>query len=348
MPWLGQKAGGRMPTSQTVRNGFIPFQQKQKGLKHMSKSIFAKAAAIVCGAATLCALTVSAAAAVTVDDPVADASKYTGVDSTKVNAIAGQVYVDIADLTNKDLDADKDLSNGFQVAVPTYIVNNDKGFAGIGFNVFVPTALQVKKSAKTDKEPDAKKKLCAAGMSNFVYNENTDHNMPLVGIGYVASETVLDSGEFFDFFVTIPADAKVGDEWKLETVVEDMKDEETKAIDWYNAVNGFVKIVGEAPAETSTTAVVTTTVEEAAVTTTTEVSTAAPTDGTTTSGETGTTDSTVSGTTTSGKGDKTNNNGNKDNKTDATKTGDAGVGVAAAALLLAAGTAVVATKKKKD
>jgi len=107
------------------------------------------------------------------------------------------------------------------------------------------------------------------------------------------------------------------------------------------------------PTTTTTTETTTAPITDPTTTTTTTTTTAPVTDPTTTTTTTTTSADTTTTTTTTRSGSSsssssTSTNRNGGNNTTATKTGDAGVGMAAAALLVAAGTAVVATKKKKD
>jgi len=342
----------------------------------MSKSIFAKAAAIVCGAATLCALSVTASAAVTTFDATKGEGSYALVDG-KVNTVAAQITLDEADLTNADLDADKNLSNGFQVKYPVYIVQKDaEGFGGLGLNLFLEkpetgSPLGVVLNADGDPETvknedgDVEGDIAKGGFPSFVYNEAaknpyTQKTEVLVGCSCMRSSTYSKSGKWVEFLFTIPTGpdgAKAGDQWNISAVVNKMNDKDSQLIaaEKYNEVNGWIKINGaaattEAPAVTTLAPVADTTLAPVADTT------LAPADATTEAAASGVTTATEAtqnngtGTTASGKGNtgKDSNGGKSGTSTDAAKTGDAGVGVAAAALLLAAGTAVVATRKKKD
>ena len=337
----------------------------------MSKSIFAKAAAIVCGAATLCALSVTASAAVTTFDATKGEGSYALVDG-KVNTVAAQITLDEADLANAELDADKTQA-GFQVKYPVYIVQKDaEGFGGLGLNLFLAkpesgSALGVVLNADGDPETvknedgDVEGDIAKGGFPSFVYNEaatnpKNQKSEVLVGCSCMRSSTYSKSGKWVEFLFTIPEGAKAGDQWDISAVVNKMNDKDSQAIaaEKYNEVNGWIKINGavattEAPAATT---------EAPAVTTLAPVAdtTLAPADATTEAAGSAVTTATEAtqnngtGTTASGKGNtgKDSNSGKSGTSTDAAKTGDAGVGVAAAALLLAAGTAVVATRKKKD
>ena len=339
----------------------------------MSKSIFAKAAAIVCGAATLCALSVTASAAVTTFDATKGEGSYALVDG-KVNTVAAQITLDEADLANAELDADKTQA-GFQVKYPVYIVQKDaEGFGGLGLNLFLAkpesaSALGVVLNADGDPETvknedgDVEGDIAKGGFPSFVYNEaatnpKNQKSEVLVGCSCMRSSTYSKSGKWVEFLFTIPEGAKAGDQWDISAVVNKMNDKDSQAIaaEKYNEVNGWIKINGaaattEAPVVTTLAPVADTTLAPVADTTlapadaTTEAAGSDVTTGTEATQDNGT------GTTASGKGNTgkdNNSNGKSGTSTDAAKTGDAGVGVAAAALLLAAGTAVVATRKKKD
>ena len=337
----------------------------------MSKSIFAKAAAIVCGAATLCALSVTASAAVTTFDATKGEGSYALVDG-KVNTVAAQITLDEADLANAELDADKTQA-GFQVKYPVYIVQKDaEGFGGLGLNLFLAkpesgSALGVVLNADGDPETvknedgDVEGDIAKGGFPSFVYNDaatnpKNQKSEVLVGCSCMRSSTYSKSGKWVEFLFTIPEGAKAGDQWDISAVVNKMNDKDSQPIaaEKYNEVNGWIKINGaaattEAPVVTTLAPVADTTLAPA------DVTTAAPADATTEAAGSGVTTATEAtqgtgtGTTASGKGaGKDSNSGKSGTSTDAAKTGDAGVGVAAAALLLAAGTAVVATRKKKD
>ena len=289
----------------------------------MSKSIFAKVAAVACSVATLGALGIAASAQK--DTEVADRKDL--VDG-KTNIIAGIV----------------EAKAGETVKFPVYIANNSKdGFAATGLRLFYDEKLTP--VLKEDGKPKtAKGEACDAVVSKFSHNAEKH----IIGLGTMGDDPETDNGLMYTVEITVPEDAKAGDKFPMTLEVDKWLDAKTNAIE-YATVNGYIFIAGGETTTVSsdTTTTTTTTTTSSSVTTTTTTSSSSATTTTTTvssDGSTTTTTGTTKGAnvvqTTTAKPGTTSN-------TTATKTGDAGVGVAVAGLLLAAGTAVVA-KKKKD
>ena len=290
----------------------------------MSKSIFAKVAAVACSVATLGALGIAASAQKNTE--VADRKDL--VDG-KTNIIAGIVEAEA----------------GETVKFPVYIANNSKdGFAATGLRLFYDEKLTP--VLKEDGKPKtAKGEACDAVVSKFSHNAEKH----IIGLGTMGDDPETDNGLMYTVEITVPEDAKAGDKFPMTLEVDKWLDAKTNAIE-YATVNGYIFLkdddTGVTTTTTSDTTTTTTTSSSSATTTTTTVSSSATTTTTTVSsdGSTTTTTGTTKGAnvvqTTTAKPGTTSN-------TTATKTGDAGVGVAVAGLLLAAGTAVVA-KKKKD
>ena len=289
----------------------------------MSKSIFAKVAAVACSVATLGALGIAASAQK--DTEVADRKDL--VDG-KTNIIAGIV----------------EAKAGETVKFPVYIANNSKdGFAATGLRLFYDEKLTP--VLKEDGKPKtAKGEACDAVVSKFSHNAEKH----IIGLGTMGDDPETDNGLMYTVEITVPTDAKAGDKFPMTLEVDKWLDAKTNAIE-YATVNGYIFIAGGETTTVSsdTTTTTTTTTTSSSVTTTTTTSSSSATTTTTTvssDGSTTTTTGTTKGAnvvqTTTAKPGTTSN-------TTATKTGDAGVGVAVAGLLLAAGTAVVA-KKKKD
>lgn len=313
----------------------------------MSKSIFAKAAAVVFGAATLCALSIGASA-VTNYDPQVDAELTQFDDQIAdgvANVVAGRVVV-----TKTELAAAKEAGNTeLVVEFPVYVINNT-GYCGSGVKLVYDNRLSL--AHKANGKPDTKGGDAADDLTlTFAENDgSTNEGRTILAAGTIGDTDDFDDGRMYTAKFGVPVDATAG-EYKMEIEITKWVDSRTDPVA-YNEVSGWIRVEGDEPIVTSTT---TTTDVTTTTTTTTSGEAGSTTTTTTTSAKVGSTTTTTTsgkngadGTTTTTKA--SGNAGNKDNnnKTDATKTGDAGVGVAAAALLLAAGTAVVATKKKND
>lgn len=287
----------------------------------MSKSIFAKVAAVACSVATLGMLGIAASAQT--DTELADRDD---IVAGKTNIVAGIVKAEA----------------GETVKFPVYVANNT-GYAATGIRLIYDQALSpvLKADSKlTTKKGDAGDDI----MPTFSHNPDER----IIGLGTMGTELEEDSGVMFTVEITVPADAKSGAKYPMNIEVDRWLDQDANAVE-YTSLNGYI-YVGEiadttTTTETTTTAeVTTTTVSEATTTVSEETTTSVSDDTTTTTVTTATTTkpgAVVSTTSTTKKGGTSSN-------TTASKTGDAGVGVAVAGLLLAAGTAVVATKKKKD
>jgi LPXTG-motif cell wall-anchored protein len=304
--------------------------KKQKGLKHMSKSIFAKVAAVACSVASLGMLGIAASAQTNTE--IADR---TDLVAGKTNIVAGIVKADA----------------GETVKFPVYIANNATGYAATGVRLIHDERLTVPLDGK---KPKTTKGVAGNDVTTtFSYNAEKR----IIGLGTMGTDLEKDNGVMYEVEITVPADAKDGDKFPMTIEIDKWLDASTNPVE-HAAINGYI-IVGGTPIETTTTSSTTVT-----TTTTTTTSSTAPTTSSTaptTSSTAPTTSSTVSTQSTSSTASTTTTTGtNKGtpvvttakggstSSTTATKTGDAGVGVAVAGLLLAAGTAVVATKKKKD
>ena len=301
----------------------------------MSKSIISKIAAVSCSVVALGALGITAAA----QNPVPADSDISGFTLTadKTNIIAGVIEAE----------------PGETVHFPVYIANNAKsGFAATGLRLIYDAKL----TPVTDEDGNLVfDKKCTAGddvTKKFTLNAEKQ----IIGLGTMGSDPEKDNGIMYTVDIKVPADAEAGAKFPMTLEVDKWLDAKTNPLE-YVTIDGYIFIAGKPTTDTTTTTTdtttTTTTTTTAPITTTTApitTTTAPVTDVTTTtsssSGVTSTTTTTAGGnkvTTTAKK-----NNGGTSSNTTATKTGDAGVGVAVAGLLLAAGTAVVATKKKKD
>ena len=300
----------------------------------MSKSTIAKIAAVVCSAATLGALGIAASAQTTLDvNPGA---------VTTTTILAGKVEADPGEL----------------VQFPVYIYQPEgTHYAATGLRLIYAEGLTIEKNNRNSYGT----KGVAGDDITQTYSLNAKAHT--LGLGTMGTDGEWDSGIAYTCLVQVPADATPGTEYPMVMEVESWLDTKSQPVA-NTVVAGWIKIVGE-PKETTTTqapapVTTTTTAAPAPVTTTT---TAAPAPGTTTTtaapigGTTTNTDGKADGsTTTTGKGGsaatttaKPSSGGSSSgSKTDATKTGDAGVGVAVAGLMIAAGAAVAATRKKKE
>lgn len=287
----------------------------------MSKSIFAKVAAVACSVATLGMLGIAASAQT--DTELADRDD---IVAGKTNIVAGIVKAEA----------------GETVKFPVYVANNT-GYAATGIRLIYDQALSpvLKADGKlTTKKGDAGDDI----MPTFSHNPDER----IIGLGTMGTELEEDSGVMFTVEITVPADAKSGAKYPMNIEVDRWLDQDANAVE-YTSLNGYI-YVGEiadttTTTETTTTAeVTTTTVSEATTTVSEETTTSVSDDTTTTTVTTATTKKQGAGVSTT----STTKKGGTSSNTTASKTGDAGVGVAVAGLLLAAGTAVVATKKKKD
>ena len=300
----------------------------------MSKSIISKIAAVSCSVVALGALGITAAA----QNPVPADSDISGFTLTadKTNIIAGVIEAE----------------PGETVHFPVYIANNAKsGFAATGLRLIYDAKL----TPVTDEDGNLVfDKKCTAGddvTKKFTLNAEKQ----IIGLGTMGSDPEKDNGIMYTVDIKVPADAEAGAKFPMTLEVDKWLDAKTNPLE-YVTIDGYIFIAGETTTTTTTTTNTTTTTTTtttvpfttttAPITTTTEPGTDVTTTTSTSSGATSTTTTTAGGnkvTTTAKK-----NNGGTSSNTTATKTGDAGVGVAVAGLLLAAGTAVVATKKKKD
>lgn len=302
----------------------------------MSKSTFAKFAAVACSIATLGALGIAASAQT--NEPI-DESKLT---AGKVNIVAGVVKAEA----------------GETVEFPVYVYNNkEPGFAATGIQLYHDKDLTP--VIKANGLPDGKLKEVAL---DPILSPSWDYNADelLIALGTMGQEATVGNGMFFTAKVVVPENP-TKDHFPMKLGVDKFLDADTNKVD-YVTVDGEIYIVttttsAPTPATTTTTttttapAPVTTTSAPAPTTTTAPApttTTSAPAPGTTSDGGTTTTAKPGAVTTTKAPAAVTTTKAGTSSSTSATKTGDAGVGVAVAGLLLAAGTAVVATKKKKE
>ncbi|MCQ2408561.1 MAG: LPXTG cell wall anchor domain-containing protein [Oscillospiraceae bacterium] len=303
----------------------------------MSKSTIAKVAAVVCSAATLGALGIAASAQTTLDvNPGA---------VTETTILAGQVEAEPGEL----------------VEFPVYIYQpEDVHYAATGLRLIYADGLTIQKNKRDSYGTKGE----AGNDVTQTFSLNAELNT--LGLGTMGTDGEWDSGIAYTCLVQVPENATPGTQYDMKMEIESWLDKKSQPVPAHT-VDGWIKIVGEPVVATTTTeapVVATTTTTEAVVVATT--TTEAPVVGTTTTTEggavIGTTTTTAGGaadgsttTTVAGgaaatttKGGSSGGSGSSGSKSEATKTGDAGVGVAVAGLMIAAGAAVVATRKKKE
>ena len=294
----------------------------------MSKSTFAKFAAVACSIATLGALGIAASAQT--NDPI-DESKLT---AGKVNIVAGVVKAD----------------PGETVEFPVYVYNNKApGFAATGIQLYHDKDLTP--VIKANGLPDGKLKEVAL---DPILSPSWDYNADelLIALGTMGQEATVGNGVFFTAKVVVPENP-TKDHFPMKLGVDKFLDADTNKVD-YVTVDGeiYIETTPTTAPTPSTTTTTTTTTQPAPVTTTSApaptTTSSAPAPSTTSNGGSTTTAKPGAVTTTKAPAAVTTTKAGTSSSTSATKTGDAGVGVAVAGLLLAAGTAVVATKKKKE
>lgn len=328
----------------------------------MSKSIFKKAAAVLCSTATLLAVS---AAATAMSASAADTDLYVyGSGAAKADAsIAGSTEPVYAKPGEEN------------VVLKAYVANNkNNGFAGLSFglrykekNEGLPDLVAVSKAGSP---------LSAdyvAGDFPQVLTVNINATSGIVAVSGAATDASTAEGCFVGAKFNIPtldqfsaeqqAQIKSAEGLKYEVTIwvgmcqlpqqveqniQNPKNKQQSPSEF----SGWIVIKDEeatTAATTTTTAATTTTTEP--TTTATTATTAATTATTAAQTTASTAASTTSGTTTSATTTTTTTTTTKNGGTTtapATKTGDAGVGLAVVALLTAMGTAVVATTKKKD
>ena len=309
----------------------------------MSKSIFKKTAAIICGAATLVTIGMTAMMA-NAQEQAVDPTAREGLSTSVTNVIADQIYAE----------------PGEEVLYPILIVGN-KGYSGSGVALEYDKRLTPKVKDGTEDTPVVKR-----GPASKVQDENlsskTTFNLDL-GIwafSTMGSEDLCtDDGMYVAAYFTVPSDAKPGDTFPMTLTVNKWQDTKNVQLDRNVIGDGWIKIkAGDTTTTTTltTTSTTLTTTSTTETTTTTTESTSTTTQTTLSNGDTtSTTTLTTSGDGTTDTSSTTLDNGttapNNNTGTAAPpiKTGDAGVGAAVAGLMLAAAAAVaVATKKKED
>lgn len=328
----------------------------------MSKSIFSKIAAVVCSTSTMLALSVTVGA-VKMVEPVSD---YDGIESGITNIVGAHVYAEPGEVVEYEV----------------HLVNNT-GIAQGGFGIHYPAGLKPVMDLEGEDPTIIKMGGGPAGDSLMqMFSSNLADDERIAGVAMMSPTQAGDKDDGMFCYATfeVPKEATPGTIYKMEIQVNAWKTYFNDPIP-YHAIDGWIEVVG--PETTTTTTATTpapTTTTTAPVTSTTNPPATTPNPGTTTApittvsggdvtttaqvttvsggngdetGDATTTTTTAAptpapGTTTPAPAAPTPGTTTKAPAQSATKTGDAGVGVAAAALLLAAGSAVVASTKKKE
>ena len=320
----------------------------------MSKSIFKKAAAIICSATALAALTMAASAEIK--------GTYNQIDSTKPYFATERVTVDL-----------EDAKKG-QIPVSVYLYNApEDGWCGIGASVSYDNKL-LKPVANPDDPTNEElvKYDLGPAASQCADTVGVNADLGILALPLMKATPKKTSGVLVTYYLDIiDPDMKVGSKYDLKFCLERFSDvnkdpiacenpasSQTNKEEMPEQFNGYIEIVGAATSTTTTSTTESTTSTTKTTTSTTKTTTSTTKTTTSTTGTTTSTSGTTAKTTSSGTTKATTKSTTaattkattKAGTTTAaaTKTGDAGVGLAVVALLTAAGTAVVATKKKED
>lgn len=312
-----------------------------------------KAIAIVCSTAAVFGLTATALNAMAFES-VDLGDRSSELKSGVLNLIADEVYAEPGETVS------------FRV-----MVKENSGYAPSGLRLFYDSAL------KPVLNEDGTKPVIEWGEGSYgltrSYTVNLEKN--LIAYSSMGTENCTYDGVIYTVQFQVPADAKIGTEYPLSLDVDKLENSRTVPLD-HNTVDGWIRIK-----DAETTAPVTTTTSDSVTTTTSTTTVSQSLDTTTgtkpteTSSETTTTppvtttlsqietdvttasntkkterqDPNSSVVTTASRAGTTSTakNAGHSTTTTAAKTGDAGVGIAAAALVLSASVAVCSKRKKE-
>ena len=225
----------------------------------MSKSIFKKAAAVLCSATTLLAM-----GAANVMSASAE-----GI----VTISADQIYAE---------------AGATGVAFSIYMENNP-GYAASGIGVHYDPALTCNLNPSNTESALFEQGPASSGLTGIIL---VDTEQCIAGWAYMGFGTNGDDGIMFTLHFDIPADAEPGTVYPIEIVTDMIADDKGNNFE-FTDVAGWIAI----PEETTTTTEETTTTTEE-TTTTTEETTTTTEETTTTTGETTTTTEETTTTTT--------------------------------------------------
>ena len=312
-----------------------------------------KAIAIVCSTAAVFGLTATALNAMAFESVDLD-DRSSELKSGVLNLIADEVYAEPGETVS------------FRV-----MVKENSGYAPSGLRLFYDSAL------KPVLNEEGTKPVIEWGEGSYgltrSYTVNLEKN--LIAYSSMGTQNCTYDGVIYTVQFQVPADAKIGTEYPLSLDVDKLENSRTVPLD-HNTVNGWIRIK-----DAETTAPVTTTTSDSVTTTTSTTTVSQSLDTTTgtkpteTSSETTTTppvtttlsqietdvttasntkkterqdpNSSVATTASRAGTTSTAKNAGHSTTTTAAKTGDAGVGIAAAALVLSASVAVCSKRKKE-
>lgn len=312
-----------------------------------------KAIAIVCSTAAVFGLTATALNAMAFESVDLD-DRSSELKSGVLNLIADEVYAEPGETVS------------FRV-----MVKENSGYAPSGLRLFYDSAL------KPVLNEEGTKPVIEWGEGSYgltrSYTVNLEKN--LIAYSSMGTENCTYDGVIYTVQFQVPADAKIGTEYPLSLDVDKLENSRTVPLD-HNTVDGWIRIK-----DAETTAPVTTTTSDSVTTTTSTTTVSQSLDTTTgtkpteTSSETTTTppvtttlsqietdvttasntkkterqdpNSSVATTASRAGTTSTAKNAGHSTTTTAAKTGDAGVGIAAAALVLSASVAVCSKRKKE-
>ncbi len=312
-----------------------------------------KAIAIVCSTAAVFGLTATALNAMAFESVDLD-DRSSELKSGVLNLIADEVYAEPGETVS------------FRV-----MVKENSGYAPSGLRLFYDSAL------KPVLNEEGTKPVIEWGEGSYgltrSYTVNLEKN--LIAYSSMGTQNCTYDGVIYTVQFQVPADAKIGTEYPLSLDVDKLENSRTVPLD-HNTVDGWIRIK-----DAETTAPVTTTTSDSVTTTTSTTTVSQSLDTTTgtkpteTSSETTTTppvtttlsqietdvttasntkkterqdpNSSVATTASRAGTTSTAKNVGHSTTTTAAKTGDAGVGIAAAALVLSASVAVCSKRKKE-
>lgn len=312
-----------------------------------------KAIAIVCSTAAVFGLTATALNAMAFESVDLD-DRSSELKSGVLNLIADEVYAEPGETVS------------FRV-----MVKENSGYAPSGLRLFYDSAL------KPVLNEEGTKPVIEWGEGSYgltrSYTVNFEKN--LIAYSSMGTQNCTYDGVIYTVQFQVPADAKIGTEYPLSLDVDKLENSRTVPLD-HNTVDGWIRIK-----DAETTAPVTTTTSDSVTTTTSTTTVSQSLDTTTgtkpteTSSETTTTppvtttlsqietdvttasntkkterqdpNSSVATTASRAGTTSTAKNAGHSTTTTAAKTGDAGVGIAAAALVLSASVAVCSKRKKE-
>lgn len=196
----------------------------QKGLKHMSKFFFTKAAAVGCSLALLSALNITATAQTQIPNDT-DIDTMTDLTDGCINIIAGSITAE----------------PGETVKYPVYIANNaEGGFTTVGLRVYYDENLTPCMNKRGALAVD---NGCTAGndvMKSFCINPE-EH---LIGLGTVGAQPEFDNGVMFTVDITVPEDAAAGAVYPITLEVDKWLDSKTAPLD-YVTLDGCITVAGD-------------------------------------------------------------------------------------------------------